>query len=255
MTSNTRPAQEFATVILEFYVWVGDKTHERYNIKGLGCKHRLSMAKSCSFQFSFWQWRHIKVKERLKFRRPPAGSHVDDGQTSHNVLPLSISSFCTVVCLTSKSIEVKSKNASRRSRSRNSNKERKHSNLYIQSFTSNISSGWTLDPSPDLMHQPHSSNIENLKWNRTSSFCGGAPVYELMIWPDQVSCLVPGFRWVITTSTAWTFWFLGGTGHTLYVTSSPSTGTYSPSMLCRKQTHKMKRCDLAQPLMTSSWKV
>lgn len=54
--------------------------------------------------------------------------------------------------------------------------------------------------------------------------------YELMIWPDQVSCFVPGLRCVILTSTACTFKFLGGTRHTLYVTSSPSTGTYSPSM-------------------------
>lgn len=52
-----------------------------------------------------------------------------------------------------------------------------------------------------------------------------------MIWPDHVSCFVWGARLVRTTSTAWNFWFLGGMGHTLYVTSSPSTGTYSPSML------------------------
>lgn len=58
-----------------------------------------------------------------------------------------------------------------------------------------------------------------------------AQVYELMIWPDQVSCFVPGFRCVIFTSTACTFRFLGGIRLTLYVTSSPSTGTYSPSML------------------------
>lgn len=52
-----------------------------------------------------------------------------------------------------------------------------------------------------------------------------------MIWPDHVSCFVWGARLVRTTSTAWNFWFLGGMGQTLYVTSSPSTGTYSPSML------------------------
>lgn len=61
-----------------------------------------------------------------------------------------------------------------------------------------------------------------------------AQVYELMIWPDQVSCFVPGFRCVIFTSTACTFRFLGGIRLTLYVTSSPSTGTYSPSMLKEK---------------------
>lgn len=64
--------------------------------------------------------------------------------------------------------------------------------------------------------------------------CCSAQVYELMIWPDQVSCFVPGFRCVIFTSTACTFRFLGGIRLTLYVTSSPSTGTYSPSMLKEK---------------------
>lgn len=58
-----------------------------------------------------------------------------------------------------------------------------------------------------------------------------AGAYELIICPDQVSCFVPGLRCVIFTSTACTFRFLGGTRLTLYVTSSPSTGTYSPSML------------------------
>lgn len=65
-------------------------------------------------------------------------------------------------------------------------------------------------------------------------------VYELMIWPDQVSCFVPGFRCVIFTSTACTFRFLGGIRLTLYVTSSPSTGTYSPSMLKEKSGRGVK---------------
>lgn len=65
-------------------------------------------------------------------------------------------------------------------------------------------------------------------------------VYELMIWPDQVSCFVPGFRCVIFTSTACTFRFLGGIRLTLYVTSSPSTGTYSPSMLKEKSGRAVK---------------
>lgn len=56
-----------------------------------------------------------------------------------------------------------------------------------------------------------------------------------MIWPDQVSCLLPDLRCVMITSTAWTFTFLGGTGQTLYVTSSPSTGTYSPSILPERE--------------------
>ncbi len=53
--------------------------------------------------------------------------------------------------------------------------------------------------------------------------------------PDQVSCLVPGVRCVMITSTAWTFRFLGGTRQSLYVTSSPSTGTYSPSILRERE--------------------
>lgn len=65
--------------------------------------------------------------------------------------------------------------------------------------------------------------------------------YELMICPDQVSCFVPGLRCVIFTSTACTFRFLGGTRHTLYVTSSPSTGTYSPSMLNQRKI-RMSSC-------------
>lgn len=65
--------------------------------------------------------------------------------------------------------------------------------------------------------------------------------YELMICPDQVSCFVPGLRCAIFTSTACTFRFLGGTRHTLYVTSSPSTGTYSPSMLKRRKFRTMKQ--------------
>lgn len=72
---------------------------------------------------------------------------------------------------------------------------------------------------------------------QTTAGWGGA--YELMILPDQVSCFVPGFRCVMITSTACTFWFLGGMGHTLYVTSSPSTGTYSPSMLRERETDRL----------------
>lgn len=68
-----------------------------------------------------------------------------------------------------------------------------------------------------------------------------AQVYELMIWPDQVSCFVPGFRCVIFTSTACTFRFLGGIRLTLYVTSSPSTGTYSPSMLKEKSGRALRQ--------------
>lgn len=71
---------------------------------------------------------------------------------------------------------------------------------------------------------------------QTTAGWGGA--YELMILPDQVSCFVPGFRCVMITSTACTFWFLGGMGHTLYVISSPSTGTYSPSMLRERETDR-----------------
>lgn len=60
-----------------------------------------------------------------------------------------------------------------------------------------------------------------------------------MICPDHVSCFVWGARLVSTTSTAWNFWFLGGMGQTLYVTSSPSTGTYSPSMLWERRGEAM----------------
>lgn len=54
--------------------------------------------------------------------------------------------------------------------------------------------------------------------------------------PAQVSCLDPGLRWVMVTSTAWSFAHLGGMEHTLKLTSSPSTGTYSPSIseMCTK---------------------
>lgn len=74
-----------------------------------------------------------------------------------------------------------------------------------------------------------------------------AQAYELMICPDQVSCFVPGLRCVIFTSTACTFRFLGGTRETLYVTSSPSTRTYSPSML--------KQRKIRTRVSSVSWKV
>lgn len=90
-------------------------------------------------------------------------------------------------------------------------------------------------------HIQHADDWDNNEWKRVQQAPTDCPrppqtpcsaqVCELMIWPDQVSCFVPGFRCVIFTSTACTFRFLGGTRLTLYVTSSPSTGTYSPSML------------------------
>lgn len=66
---------------------------------------------------------------------------------------------------------------------------------------------------------------------------------ELITCPDQVSCFLPEERLVITTSTAWNFMFLGGTGHTLQVTSSPSIGTYSPSILDKKERTVVKQID------------
>lgn len=63
---------------------------------------------------------------------------------------------------------------------------------------------------------------------RQDGIVGGC--YGLTICPDHVSCFVPGTRWVMTTSTACFFSFLGGIEHTLYETSSPSIGTYSPSI-------------------------
>lgn len=46
----------------------------------------------------------------------------------------------------------------------------------------------------------------------------------------QVSWDTPGARWVILTCTACFLAVLKGSGHSLYVTSSPSFGTYSPSI-------------------------
>ncbi len=74
----------------------------------------------------------------------------------------------------------------------------------------------------------------------------GAQVYELMICPDQVSCFVPGLRCMIFTSTACTFRFLGGTRLTLYVTSSPSTGTYSPSILKQRNMWTMSMSKMSK---------
>lgn len=43
----------------------------------------------------------------------------------------------------------------------------------------------------------------------------GVSVQLLTTRPAQVSCLVPGLRWVMVTSTAWTFSFFGGMEQTL----------------------------------------
>jgi hypothetical protein len=40
-----------------------------------------------------------------------------------------------------------------------------------------------------------------------------------------------GVRLMMCTLIAWFFSYLGGIGHSLYLTSSPGSGTYSPSML------------------------
>lgn len=47
----------------------------------------------------------------------------------------------------------------------------------------------------------------------------------------QVSCETPGAKWVIFTCTACFLLWLNGRGHNLKETSSPSFGTYSPSIL------------------------
>lgn len=43
-----------------------------------------------------------------------------------------------------------------------------------------------------------------------------------------------GVRWTMRTWTAWFFSNLGGMGQSRYITSSPGSGTYSPSMLKNK---------------------
>lgn len=76
-------------------------------------------------------------------------------------------------------------------------------------------------------------------------------VYEPIIWPDHVSCFVCGAKWVSTTSTAWNFWFFGGMGQILYVTTSPSTGTYSPSMLKKKKKEHFRA--LNKNMVKTNW--
>lgn len=75
--------------------------------------------------------------------------------------------------------------------------------------------------SPHPIAPPSTASLPTYPALALFSMCRPPPSHEwvciqlLTTCPAQVSCLVPGLRWVMVTSTAWTFSCLGGMEQTL----------------------------------------